>query len=392
MPPVSQFAPYWRLSSYYFFYFATLGAIVPYWGLYLQYRGFSAVKIGELMAIIAATKIVAPYIWGWIADHSGRGLSLIRFSAFAAVVSFTGVYFANGLFFMALVMLLFSFFWNANLPQFEATTLNFLGEESNRYSHIRLWGSIGFIFMVLFLGPLLDYAGLGVLPHCLLLLYSGIWIATLRVPNFDQSENHQKPRRPIFITLRQRPVIAAFVICFLMQFSFGSYYAFFSIYLEQYGYTKSTVGILWAIGAAAEIFVFLSMHRLLPKFGARLLLCFAFAATTVRWLGISRFPNWFWVVSFTQLFHAFGFGMFHATMVHLIHRYFPREHQGRGQALYSSLSFGAGGALGAFISGFIVEYYGGSAVFVCAALVATCGLFVAWYGLPADKETESAAN
>jgi PPP family 3-phenylpropionic acid transporter len=392
MPVINRSTPYWRLSSYYFFYFATLGAIVPYWGLYLQHRGFSAVEIGELLAIIAATKIIAPYLWGWIADHSGRGLLLIRLSAFAAIISFAGVYVADGLWLMALVMLLFSFFWNANLPQFEATTLHFLGEESNRYSHIRLWGSIGFIMLVISLGPLLDHSGLEVLPHCLLLLYTGIWIATLWVPNIDRPEKHQKPKQSIIKTLKQRPVIAALATCFLMQLSFGAYYAFFSIYLEQQGYTKSGVGTLWALGAGAEIFVFLAMYRLLPKFGARWLMCFAFAATAMRWWSISQFVDVVWIIALTQLLHAFGFGMFHATMIHLIHRHSPSAHKGRGQALYSSLSFGAGGALGAFISGFILQYYGGSAVFLSAGFIALIGLLVAWFGLPVDNKPEEKSD
>ncbi len=385
MLAIKQHTPYWRLSSYYFFYFATLGAIVPYWGLYLQYRGYSAVEIGELMAIVAGTKIVAPYIWGWIADHSGRGLSLIRYSAFTAAICFAGVYLADSFLLMAAVMLLFSFFWNANLPQFEATTLHFLGTDSNRYSHIRLWGSIGFITLVISLGPLLDRSGVQVLPHCLLLLYSAIWLATLGVPSFKSAFLQEKPARSIIHTLKKRPVIAALTVCFLMQFSFGSYYAFFSIYLEQNGYTKSAVGILWALGAAAEIFVFLAMHRLLPRFGARLLLCFAFAATALRWLCVSQYVELHSIVILTQLLHAFGFGMFHSTMIHLINQHFPVEHKGRGQALYSSLSFGAGGALGALISGFILQYYSGSAVFGFAGLIALIGLAVAWLGLPEDK-------
>jgi PPP family 3-phenylpropionic acid transporter len=336
------------------------------------------------MAVIAATKIVAPYIWGWIADHTGRSLLLIRYSAFAAVVSFAGVYIADGLLAMAVVMLFFSFFWNANLPQFEVTTLHFLGEASNRYSHVRLWGSIGFIVLVLILGSFLDYAGIGVLPHCLVLLYMGIWLATLIVPDYERTHQHIKPRKSILKTLGRRPVVSALVICFLMQLSFGSYYAFFSIYLEQNGYIKSTVGALWALGAGAEIFVFLAMHRLLPRFGARLLLCFAFVTTTLRWVIVSQFVDSVLLISLSQLIHAFGFGMFHAMMIHLIDRYFPSEHKGRGQALYSSLSFGAGGALGALISGYVLEYYDGSAVFFFAALVALCGFFVSWFGLPED--------
>ena len=65
--------PYWRLSSFYFFYFAALGGLVPYWGLYLKQLGFDAVAIGTLMAIPMATKFVAPYLWGWLGTTSATG-------------------------------------------------------------------------------------------------------------------------------------------------------------------------------------------------------------------------------------------------------------------------------------------------------------------------------
>lgn len=379
--PSPASAPYWRLSSYYFFYFATLGALIPYWGLYLQARSFSAAEIGQLMAVVAGTKIIAPYIWGWIADHSGRRMSMIRLGSFAAAVCFAGVFFSADMAAMALVMFLFSFFWNAGLPQFEATTLYFLGDDSHRYSHVRVWGSIGFILTVFCLGPLLDRAGVGLLPFVLLGLYASIWLATLAVPGADPRRGPPAARRSIFTVLRRRPVIATLIACFLMQLSFGPYYAFFSIFLGEHGYSKSSAGALWALGAVAEIFVFLSMHRLLPAFGARRLLCFCFFAAAVRWWGVATFVDSPWVLTLSQLLHAFTFGMFHAVMIHMIHRYFRDAHQGRGQALYSSLSFGAGGATGSFIAGYTWELYGGSVTYMLAAGVAVAGLAVVWLGL-----------
>ena len=57
--------PYWRLSGFYFFYFAVLGALVPYWGLYLQSVGYSPADIGNLMALLMVSRIVAPNVWAW---------------------------------------------------------------------------------------------------------------------------------------------------------------------------------------------------------------------------------------------------------------------------------------------------------------------------------------
>ena len=33
-----------RLSGYYFFYYATVGAFMPYWSPYLEARGFTATR------------------------------------------------------------------------------------------------------------------------------------------------------------------------------------------------------------------------------------------------------------------------------------------------------------------------------------------------------------
>ena len=87
--------PYWRLSSFYFFYFASLGAFLPYWSLYLKSLGFGAVEIGQLVAIIMATKIVAPNVWGWIADHTGHRMAIVRMASLLATVTFAGVFLVN---------------------------------------------------------------------------------------------------------------------------------------------------------------------------------------------------------------------------------------------------------------------------------------------------------
>ena len=70
--------PYWRLSGFYFFFFATLGALVPYWGLYLKSIGFDPVDIGVLMALLMFSRIVAPMLWAWIADHHGQRMRVVR--------------------------------------------------------------------------------------------------------------------------------------------------------------------------------------------------------------------------------------------------------------------------------------------------------------------------
>ncbi len=368
--------PYWRLSTFYFFYFALLGALVPYWGLFLQRRGFDAVAIGQLMAILMATKIVAPNVWGWLGDHLGHRMVIVRLASLVSLLVFLGMFGAQGFWAIALVMTLYSFFWNASLPQFEAVTFNYLGRQAARYARIRLWGSVGFIVTVVVLGALVDRLGTETLLYALPLIFVGIWLSSLSVRDPDP-QPHLQDQPSLFSILRRPAILAFFGAVFLMQMSHGPYYAFYSIYMEDHGYSKTLIGQLWALGVLAEVGVFLVMHRLLQRWGARRVLIGSLALAAVRWLLIGYFPEVMAVLLFAQLLHAATFGTFHASAIDMVHRYFPGKLQGRGQALYASLSFGAGGAVGSLGSGFAWDGLGAPASFAIASGVALAGMLVA---------------
>lgn len=371
---------YWRLSGFYLFYFATLGALVPYWGLYLKSLDFSVSQIGELVAILMATKFVAPNVWGWIADRTGARMKIVRIASLLAAITFAGVFVSNNYWWLAVVMTVYSFFWNASLPQFEATTMNHLGGNTHHYSGIRLWGSVGFIIAVAGLGPLLEVYGTGLLPWVLLVLFAAIWLSSLMVP--ESAAGHLPlGQEPLFDVLKRPVVFSLLLVSFLMQLSHGPYYAFFSIYLESYGYSTALIGQLWALGVLAEIGVFILMPVLLPRFGARALLLVAVILTALRWLLIAGFADSVVIITFAQLLHAASFGLYHVVVIFLIHRLFTGAHQGRGQALYSSLSFGAGGAIGSLLSGYLWSGIGPQAMYLMAAAAALCAFFVVILGL-----------
>lgn len=371
---------YWRLSGFYLFYFASLGALIPYWGLYLQSLGFGVVEIGELVGIVMATKIVAPNIWGWIADHTGRRMRIVRIACLLSTLLFAAVFTAQGYWQMALVMTGFSFFWNAALPQFEANTLNHLGADTHRYSSIRLWGSIGFILTVAALGALFERSGTGWLPVALIGLFAAIWLSSLLVP--EKVAGHPPLEHlSLRAVLRQPVVIAVLLVCFLMQASHGPYYTFYSIYMAEHGYSETLIGELWALGVVAEIGVFLKMRRWLPRYGARRLLLSATALTALRWLLLAGFVDQLWVMVLAQTLHAASFGLYHAVSIHLFHRLFRGRLQGRGQALYSSVSFGAGGAAGSVAAGYLWQGAGAGWMYLAAAATALLALGVAWRGV-----------
>lgn len=368
--------PYARLSAWYFFHFGALGALLPFFGPWLRDQGFSPAAIGLLLAIMAGTKIVAPNVFGLLADRRGERMPAVRLAGWLTVLGFLGIFWADGVWSMALVIALFSFFWNAPLPLVEAVTFNHLGSAVGRYASVRLWGSVGFILAVLLLGWWQESAGSAVVPWVTLVLMAGIWLAALVTP--DRGHPHGAGQGvPLRRLLRQPELIGFFATCVLMQASHGAYYAFYSIHLEQHGYPSLAIGALWAFGVTMEVLVFLVMHRLLARFGARRLLLGALALATLRWLLIGTLVDLVAVQIFAQALHAASFGVFHAAAIHLTHHYFPGPTQGRGQALYNSIAFGVGGAIGSLLSGALWSGGGAPMTFTAAAGLAGAGLVVA---------------
>ena len=364
---------HWRLSLFYFAYFASLGALIPFWSLYLDELEFSALEIGQLIATLAVSKVVAPYIWGWVADQSGFHIRIVQMTSLVSLLCFFPLLWVDAYWSIFWIMLLFSFFWNASLPQFEVVTLGQLGKDLHRYSRIRLWGSLGFIATVILLGALFELFSIRWLPLILLSIFAFIWFSSLLV---TEHRHREVSRSHIWEVIRKPHVIALLLACFFIQASHGPYYTFFSLYMESLNYSRFSIGLLWSIGVLAEVILFFYMHTLLKLKAASYWLTFALLLTTVRWILMAYFSGIFWVVLIIQGLHAASFGMFHAAAIHLVHDYFPR-HRGRGQALYASVSFGAGGAVGSLYAGFLWENVSPATTFSVAAIFAFIGMLIA---------------
>lgn len=379
--------PYWRLSGYYFFYFAYVGAFSPYFGLLLQSRGFSAWDIGVLVSQTQLMRLFGPNLWGWVADRSHARLRVIRLTSLLAIMGFALLYWVEGFVAHLLVIGLMAFFWSASLPLAEAMTFDHLREHPARYSRIRLWGSVGFIAAVLGIGALLDHAPLATLLPVTLLLLSGVLGCALAVPDVPPAAHGENPS--VRSILRQPQVRAMLTACFCMAAAHGAYYVFYSIFLTQYGYSKAMVGGLWSLGVIAEIGVFLLMPRWLPRLGLRRVLLACYGAAALRFLLIGMGVEVLLLLLLAQVLHGLTFGAHHAASIAAIHRWFPGRAQARGQALYSSLSFGAGGLFGGVLSGWSWDHLGGGLTFALSGIFALlgAGLIAGWI-LPEAAEPD----
>ncbi|HZP11347.1 MAG TPA: MFS transporter [Nevskiaceae bacterium] len=380
----SRSIPAKRLAGFYFWYFAAIGALIPYLGLYLQARGLSAEQIGIVLGLLAVTRIFAPYVWGTLADRSGRRMSVIRWTLTGATLCWGAVGLPGGFVWLLGCLIAYGALVNGTMAQFEVVTFSHLDRASHRYARLRVWGSVGFVVVVLGLGPVLEQLGILSLPAWIAAMFVFALVIAQRVPEPIGGPRHLAGDGGLLATVRQRPVIALLVACLLAQFSYGPYYGFFSIYLESHGYRKDAIGLLWSLGVIAEVAMFWFIASVLPQLPLRRLLLWSLAATVARWLLQVAAIDHPGALAAVQLIHAISFGVYHLAAVNLVQQMFPPALQGRGQAIYVGVSYGIGGALGGWLSGYLWDRIPVEWIWIGGSAAAALAWLIAWRGLRAS--------
>jgi len=137
----------------------------------------------------------------------------------------------------------------------------------------------------------------------------------------------------------------------------------------------------------AEVLLFVFMKQILKCVSLRNILLISIVLGIGRWLLIAFFVDSFSLMLLAQLLHAATFGASHVVAIHLLHNYFGIHHQGKGQALYSSLTFGLGGMIGSLASGYFWDLYGASFVFSMASVCCFLALIIAFIWVGRENQT-----
>jgi len=354
-------------------YFTWVGLFSPYLSLYLAAIGLTIAQIGVLMAVPQVLRIVGPPFWGWLADRGGSRVLLLRVSSVGALLSALLLPWAGDRFAALLPVLALLFFMTAaQMPIGETIAMRDAGGDAGRYGRIRIWGSAGFIVGVVAMGPVLDAWGMRSLPWwmaaILVALAASTWM--LRAVPVPQSG---PPAMRVRERLRQPRVQAFFASAFLMLFAHAALYAFLSLYLAQLGYSKTAIGLLWALGVIAEIVVFWVQHRLFARFGVLRLLDASLWVAALRFALIGLAAQWLPALIVAQLLHAVTFGIHHSATVATLQRWFEPAQQARAQALYVMIGYGLGGALGVLAASWVWTAVSPPAAFLMSAVAAALG-------------------
>lgn len=281
------------IAFQYFIYFGVMGLYLPYFNLYCYHLGFSGFHIGVLSALRAVTMVIFPLAWGIVADRTNtRRLLYILCNVLSAAI-WVAFLFTEDFVVMAVITAAYGTFYAPIISFLEAFTMEALGREKKSYGRIRVWGSLSFIAVVLVFGRLIDIFSARLIIAAILagsLMLAAISFSVPRARAADRA----RFIREAGVLLQRRSL--AFIVCaFLMLVSHGAYYGFFSIHLEQLGYSKTFIGLSWAFASAAEIVVMFFSNALFSRVSLERAIGLSFAAAVLRWavLGQASSPSWY---------------------------------------------------------------------------------------------------
>lgn len=363
----------WAFGSFFFLYFAYVGLVSPFASLFFLDRGFSVIEIAVLMSMLQITRIVGPFSWGWLSDYLSNRIGIIRFCACLAALVFLCIFFLKSYMAFFVWMFVLHTILSSLMPLGESATVHALFKDNSfdkRYGRLRLWGSIGFIAMVLFAGELFQSKGIELYP-----IVGSIVLIFLAVVSFKLHEPKMERRKMVkgelLVVLFNADVRWFLLSGFFMIFAHAALYVFYSLYLADLGYNKFQIGLFWALGVFAEVIFFYFQSKVLSRLDPEVVLQMAFGIGVIRFALIAFFPLT-WVLILAQIMHAGTFAAHHSAATKLLQRWFTGPLQARGQALMATVSYGLGGTLGGIVAGWLWDATLPRNVFVMSALA--CGL------------------
>jgi len=363
----------WAFGSFFFLYFAYVGLVSPYASLFFLDRGFSVIEIAALMSMLQITRIVGPFSWGWLSDYLSNRISIIRFCSCLAAIIFLCIFFLQSYLGFFIWMFFLHTILSSLMPLGESATIHALYKDNSfdkRYGRLRLWGSIGFIAMVLAAGELFQRKTIELYP-----IVGTMVLLSLALITFCLHEPKMARRKMIkgeLMVVLFNPDVRWFLVSgFFMIFAHASLYVFYSLYLANLGYDKFQIGLFWALGVFAEVIFFYFQGKILSRVDAEVILQATFGIGVIRFILIAFLP-FTSILIVAQLMHAGTFAAHHSAATKLLQRWFTGPMQARGQALMATISYGLGGTLGGLLAGWIWESSQPRDVFVMSAFA--CGL------------------
>ncbi|CAA6813994.1 MAG: Probable 3-phenylpropionic acid transporter [uncultured Sulfurovum sp.] len=347
------------LSLFYFFYFSLVGIYVMFMPAALKGFAYNEFEVGIVYAVAPLMRFLLPFLFKYYFRLTAKIYLLALLFTFVASLLFLTT--VNHFYFHLLSNALLGASMGITLPYVETIALQRLSKKM--YGKIRLWGSVGFILIALWLGKV-DASGIETI------YYLGVtafftWVFGYFVLQFDEPTNTQEENNDKGFSLQR--YWAFWLSIFLMQVAFGGFYTFFTIYETEQGLSKEVISYLWSFAVICEIIMLYFQGSLLQR-NLLTILKVATGVTAFRWLLLYLYPSSLELTFFSQSLHAISFALYHTAAISYVFLLYTQKRL--AQQFFLGISFGLGGGIGSLVAGYLYGEY----LFLIEAIITLAAL------------------
>lgn len=360
---------FFKLSAFYFFYFAAVGVYVIFLPKVLHDIGYTPSQIGVILALAPLMRFATPFLF---LKHIKLDQTLFKATLILSVLSASLFYITiENYYALILNNALLGVCLSLLLPYMEVIALK---ELKDKYGKSRLFGSIGFMLISLILAQFLSSSYVALNYYLLTVILTAVFAWMLLAYDTADHQETGVGNTDKFSLIKYWPF---WLSLFLMQVSFGSFYNFFTIYESEHGISLQVISYLWSFGVICEILMFYFQSPLL-KNNLMIMIKFSIFVTALRWLLLYLFPDNLTITFISQAIHAFSFGLYHSAVI--LYLYSLYSNKKLAQQFMLGVAYGLGAFVGALIAGWIY----GENLFLYSAIIALLSFFTL-YIKPAQK-------
>jgi MFS transporter, PPP family, 3-phenylpropionic acid transporter len=358
-----------KLRAYYLLSFASIGVFLPFLSPWLQALGLGGTRLGIVSATRPMAGIVAPLVFGWIADRFGYRGRLLRLACLGAMLPFLVLTLlalprTPPVFVVILLCVALSSFFR--VPMMNIADVAAI-EQGGSFGSLRLWGSLGFLAAALLTGSLVRPEARWVFPALVSLAFFLAWLVARRFP--ERREPLRAPDLRMVRELFTHPEFAQLlVVTTLWAAAHVAYDLTISLFLGEHGASPLLVAVAWSIGVIAEIALMAGWSRLRGLLSVRLWMAIGLLGMALRFVLIARATS-LTMLLFLQPLHAVSFAIFYMAAFLSVQKYAPPELLATAQGSFST-ACAVGSSLGMLLSGWVYEHQGAKCTFLWAALLA----------------------
>lgn len=336
--------PEFAATRYYAVAYWAPAVTVTYLPIWLNERGISDAGIGLINTLPMAGMLLFSVFVGRLADRAADWKQAIMLGTGLAAFCSLLLGFADGFWMILAVWTMATLPAGLVSPVADAATMRLSQRLGFSFGATRAWGTIGFLAMCFGTGYLILWLGADSFVWLFAFACISRFLAAIGLPRLRDAD---RPRAATEGKFLSREVVAAFKPWVLLPVIAGAILfanhmvmnGFSSLVWKQQGLSEATIGVLIALGAAAEAATMFAWRRINIRFPARVLILMAGAVSVVRWIGMSLSPP-LWVLVLMQLGQAVTFTFSYLGCLYFISKRTSEDISAEAQSLFGVMMQG----------------------------------------------------